>query len=125
MPARSSATISSSSWRTSARTSRSWYRSWSSSRRRAAARRARCSPAGRGRVGSLGPPAALHQPAERLAEVALGHDVVGERVEDLVGVEGRDRLRAVPARVSGGPSEERIATGRRRPGASRSCGSGE
>src|SRR5205085_3143320 len=27
------------------------------------------------------PPAAFHQAAERLAEIALGHDVVGERVE--------------------------------------------
>ena len=58
------------------------------------------------------PPAALHQPAERLAEVALGHDVVGQRVEDLVGVEGRDRLGAVPARVAGGPGEQRVAAAR-------------
>ena len=39
------------------------------------------------RVGSPRAPAALHQPAERLGQVALGHHVVGERIEDLVGLE--------------------------------------
>ena len=56
-------------------------------------------------------PAALHQSPERLAEVALGHHVVGERVENLVGVEGWDRLGAVPTRVPGGASEQPVACG--------------
>ena len=57
---------------------------------------------GAGRVAAA--PAALHQPPEGLAEVALGHHVVGEGVEDLVGVERRDRLGAVPAGVARGPA---------------------
>ena len=67
-----------------------------------------------------GPPAALHQPAERLGEVALGHDVVGERAQDLVGVEVGDLLAAVPGRVACRPGERVRAGGRaaseRRPG---------
>ena len=46
------------------------------------------------------PPAAFHQAAERLGQVALGHHVVGERVEDLVGVEVGDMLAAVPGGVA-------------------------
>ena len=53
---------------------------------------------GPGRVAA--PPAALHQPAEGLGEIALGHDVVRELVEDLVRVEVGDLLAAVPARVA-------------------------
>jgi hypothetical protein len=56
-------------------------------------------------------PAALHQPPQRLGEVALGHDVIGERVEDLVGVERRDRLRSIPAGVARCAGEERVAAG--------------
>ena len=61
--------------------------------------------------GQVGPrrvaaaPAALHQAAQRLGEVALGHDVVGQRLEDLVGVEVGDLLAAVPARVAGTTGE--------------------
>ena len=51
------------------------------------------------------PPAAFHQPAERLGEVALGHDVVGQRIEDLVRVEVGDDLAAVPARVARRPGD--------------------
>ena len=51
------------------------------------------------------PPAALHQPAKRLGQVALGHDVVGQGVEDLIGIEVGDLLAAVPARVAGAPRE--------------------
>ncbi len=69
---------------------------------------------GPGRVGR--PPAALHQAAKRLGEVAFGHDVVRERVDDLVGVEGRNRLGAVPASVAGGTGEERVARGGARGG---------
>ena len=39
------------------------------------------------------------------AEVAIGHDVVRERVQDLVGVEVGDRLAPVPARIPRGPSD--------------------
>ena len=59
-----------------------------------------------------GPPAALHQPAKRLGQVALGHDVVGQGVKDLVGVESRDRLGPVPAGVARRPGKERIANRR-------------
>ena len=51
--------------------------------------------------GIAGAPAALHQPSERLGDVALGHHVVGEGVEDLVGIEVGDELAAVPARIPG------------------------
>ena len=61
------------------------------------------------RVGSA--PAALDETPQRLPEVALGHHVLGERVEDLVGLEIHDRLRAVPARVAS-PSGERPVGGR-------------
>ena len=46
------------------------------------------------------PPAAVHQPPQGLGEVALGHDVVGERVEDLVRGEVGDLLAAVPRRIA-------------------------
>ena len=58
---------------------------------------------GAGRVAAA--PAALHQPAQRLGEVALGHDVVRELVEDLVGVEVGHLLAPVPARVAGASGE--------------------
>ena len=58
---------------------------------------------GAGRVAAA--PATLHQPAQCLGEIAVGHDVVRERVEDLVGVEVGDLLAAVPARVAGAPGE--------------------
>ena len=45
------------------------------------------------------------QPAQRLRQVALRHDVVGHRIEDLVGVEVGDLLAAVPARVACLPGE--------------------
>ena len=45
-------------------------------------------------------PASVHQAAERFGEVALGHHVVGERVDDLVGVEVGDLLRAVPGGIA-------------------------
>ena len=54
-------------------------------------------PAGR----VAGPPASVHQSPERCAEVALGHDVVRERVEDLLRLEVRDLLTAVPGRIPG------------------------
>ena len=69
-----------------------------------------------GRV--AGPPAAVHQPPERLGEVALGHDVVGERIEDLVGLEVGHLLAAVPGRVAGRPGERvggRLSPPHRRP----------
>ena len=44
--------------------------------------------------------AALHHVAQRLLEVAEGEQVVGEGLEDVVGVEGGDVLRAIPLRVS-------------------------
>ncbi len=56
-----------------------------------------------GRV--AGPPAAIHQPTEGLGHVALGHHVVGERVEDLVGLEVGHLLAAVPGRVACRPGE--------------------
>ena len=46
------------------------------------------------------PPAALHEPAQRLGQVALGHHVVGERGEDLVRLEVGQLLAAVPGRVA-------------------------
>ena len=55
------------------------------------------------------PPAALHQPAQRLGQVALGHHVVGQRVHDLVGIEVRELLRPVPARVPGAPRQRRAS----------------
>ena len=87
-------------------------------------------------AGQVGPrrvtaaPAALHQAAERLGDVALGHDVVGELVEDLVRVEVGDLLGAVPARVAGAPREGRERVIVRRPDRCatrppRSRGSGE
>ena len=51
------------------------------------------------------PPAAVHQPAQGLGEVALGHDVVGKRIEDLVGREVGDVLAAVPRRIAGARRE--------------------
>ena len=42
-----------------------------------------------GRV--AGTPATLHQPAQRLGDIALGHHVVGEGVQDVVGVKVGDR----------------------------------
>ena len=110
-PARSSATISSSSRRMSPRTSPSPYRSSSllapplqavhqvAQAREVAARRV------------ARPPAALHQAAERLGEVALGHHVVGERVQDLVGIEVRRPAGAVPAGVPGAARQGRAVRG--------------
>ena len=43
---------------------------------------------------------ALEEPLERLLDVAVGHEVVGHRLEQVVGVEVPDVLRAVPARVA-------------------------
>ena len=65
-------------------------------------------------------PAAVHQAAERLGQVALGHDVVGEGIEDLVGLEVRDMLAAVPggiARRAGQRVGRGLATAERRTGA--------
>ncbi len=67
-----------------------------------------------------GPPATVHQPAQRLGQVALGHDVVGERVEDLVRLEIGDLLAAVPGRVPGRPGQRvcgRLSSSHRRAGA--------
>lgn len=44
--------------------------------------------------------AALEQVAHGVLEVAEVHEVVGERLEDFVGIEGRDLLRAVPFAVA-------------------------
>ena len=52
---------------------------------------------------------ALHQPAERLAQVAVLQDVVREGVHDLVGREVRDVLAAVPAPVLRGGRQGRVA----------------
>ena len=61
----------------------------SSSRRRRGGRAGReAGEVAAGRVAR--PPAPLHQPPEGLLEVALGHHVVGQRIQDLVGVEVRD-----------------------------------
>ena len=46
-----------------------------------------------------------------LAEIALGHHVVSEGIEDLIGVERRDRLGAVPAGVAGRPCQQPVAAG--------------
>ncbi len=85
-----------------------------------------------GRV--VGAPAALEQSTQRLGHVALGHDIVGERLEDLVRVEVRDHLLTVPAQearlvretligpCSGRPRRVRPAAGATRP--PRSSGSG-
>ena len=66
-----------------------------------------------------GPPATFHQAPERLGKVALGHDVVGERPQDLVGVEVGHLLAAVPRRVARRPGERicgRFGPGDRRSG---------
>ena len=68
----------------------------SSSSRRRCSRSSRSREAGEVAARRSAAPAALHEPPERLGEVALGHDVVGERVEDLVGVEVR-RSTGVPS----------------------------
>lgn len=47
------------------------------------------------------PPATLHQAAQGLGEVALGHHVVRERVDDLFGIEVGELLAPVPARIPG------------------------
>ena len=109
MPARSSATISSSSCLTSASDVAQLIALLEllAPPAEALAEVVEAVEVGAGRVAAA--PAAFHQPPERLAEVAFGHDVVGEGVHDLVGVEGRDRLAAVPASVAGGPGEERVA----------------
>ena len=54
------------------------------------------------------PPAALHQPPERLGQVAFGHDVVGQGRHDLVGIEVGQLLAPVPARVPRAPGQRRI-----------------
>jgi hypothetical protein len=67
-----------------------------------------------GEVGSrrvAGPPAPLHEASKGLGEIALGHHVVRQGIDDLVGIESGDRLCPVPARVAGGPGEERVAGG--------------
>ena len=58
-----------------------------------------------GRVAAA--PTALHQPAERFGQVALRHEVVGQGLEDLVGVEVGQALGAVPTRVAGATGELR------------------
>ncbi len=67
---------------------------------------------GAGRVAAA--PATLHQPAQRLGDVAVGHDVVRELIEDLVRAEVRDLLAPVPARVAGASGErrQRVVLGR-------------
>ena len=62
------------------------------------------------------PPAAFHEPAQRLGQVALGHHVVGERVEDLVRLEVGQLLAAVPGRVAGRPGERVGGRSARGPG---------
>ncbi len=52
-----------------------------------------------------GPPATIHQPSERLGDVAFGHHVVGERIEDLVRREVGHLLAAVPGRIASRPRE--------------------
>ena len=42
----------------------------------------------------------LHEALQGPADVALGQDVVGERLEHIVGVKGRQALAAIPARVA-------------------------
>ena len=75
---------------------------------------------GAGRIAA--PPAAVHEPAQRFGEVTLRHDVVGQRLEDLVGLEvGQACCVAVPA-----ASTRRATRGERgracvmRPGSTRS-----
>ncbi len=51
--------------------------------------------------GVIAPPAAFHEAAEGLGDIALGHDVVGEFREDLVRVEVREPLGPVPSREPG------------------------
>ena len=98
-PARSSSTISSSSLRTSASGSDSAPCRRSSSRRsRRRSRRSR-RPGRSPRDGSLPAQPALHQPPQRLRDVAVLEHVVGERVDDLVGRQVGQVLRAVPAPV--------------------------
>ena len=65
-----------------------------------------------GRVAAA--PAAFHQPAQGLGQVALGHDVVRQRVEDLVRRQIGELLAAVPARVAGVPREDVVAVTDRR-----------
>ena len=55
--------------------------------------------------------APLHQPLERPADVALGQDVVGQGVEHVVRIEGRQLLAAVPSRVAEG-AHGRLSLGR-------------
>ncbi len=55
------------------------------------------------RVAAL--PATLHEPAQGRGEVALGHHVVGQGSQDLVGVEVGQLLAAVPAREPGVPRQ--------------------
>ena len=50
-------------------------------------------------------PASLHQSTQRIGKIAIRHQVVGERVQDLVRLEIGDRLAAVPARISCGPGD--------------------
>ena len=65
-------------------------------------------------VGSA--PAALDETPQRLPDVALGHHVLGERVDDLVRLEIHDGLRAVPARVASPPGERTVGGRRLSPG---------
>ena len=58
-------------------------------------------------------PAPIHQAAQGLRQVALGHDVLGQGVHDLVGVEVGEVLAAVPARVPGATGERRRSRSRR------------
>ena len=44
--------------------------------------------------------AALHHVAQGLLQIAEGEQIVGERLQDVVGVEGGNVLRAIPLRVS-------------------------
>ena len=59
-----------------------------------------------GRIATV--PAPLHEASQRFGQVAFGHDVIGQRIEDLVGIEGRDRLGAVPPRVARRPGQEPV-----------------
>lgn len=64
-----------------------------------------------------GTPAPLAQPPQRGLDVALGHHVVGQRVEDLVRVQVGQRLAAVPGRVAGRPVEQPVLRAETHPGA--------
>ena len=69
---------------------------------------------------------ALHQVAQGVLQVAEIHDVVGQGLDHLVGVESRDRLRAVPFAVPvrqrhGPPRFPRAATTRGRAPAPSTC----